>query len=150
MLGCWVTGMNDSWPSVWCSKYYFFFIISCKILCKNPFKLFIFIFYKITKLKIRSFECPKSIRNYEKKKTWNVNHLVDDSFVPSAQQTSILYSRLTEFISMYNNVNMYNDIYISWWLYFILQQRLTAELAKTKADIAKKSSYCYFSHCWVP
>ena len=28
-----------------------------------------------------------------------------------------------------------------------LQQPLTAALAKTKADIAKKSSYCYLSHC---
>ena len=27
-------------PSVWCSKYYSFFIISCRILCKNPFNLF--------------------------------------------------------------------------------------------------------------
>ena len=30
--------------SMCCSKYYFFFIISCKILCKNPFNLFISIF----------------------------------------------------------------------------------------------------------
>ena len=41
----------------------FVFIISCKILCKNPFNLF---FYNFTKIKIKSFECPKSIRNYEK------------------------------------------------------------------------------------
>ena len=27
-------------PSIWCSKYLFFFIISCKILCKNNFNSF--------------------------------------------------------------------------------------------------------------
>ena len=32
-------------------------IISCKILCKKPFNLF---FYNFTKIKIPSFECPKS------------------------------------------------------------------------------------------
>ena len=41
---------------------------------------------------------------------------------------------------------MYNNIYISWWVYFVtglnlvLQQPLTAALAKTKTDIVKKSS----------
>ena len=30
-LGTWV----NHWPCVWCSEYYFFFIISCKILRKN-------------------------------------------------------------------------------------------------------------------
>ena len=44
-------------------------------------------------------------------------------------------------------------MYISRWVYFVtalslvLQQGLIAVLAKTKADIAKKSSYCY-SSCW--
>ena len=41
----------------------FFFIISCKILCKNCSKLFHYFLI----IKIKSFECPKSIRNYEKK-----------------------------------------------------------------------------------
>ena len=46
-------------PSIWCSKtYFFFFTISCKILCKNNFNLF---FYKI-----KSLECSKSISNYKK------------------------------------------------------------------------------------
>ena len=48
-------------------------------------------------MKIKSFECPKSIGNYEKKKkNWNIKRLVDGSFVPSAQRTSVLYSRLTD------------------------------------------------------
>ena len=37
------------------------------ILCKNLFNLFFLLFYKITNMKIKSFECPKSIRNSEKK-----------------------------------------------------------------------------------
>ena len=35
-----------------------------------------------------------------KKNTWNVNCLVHSSFVPSAQQTSVLYSRLTDLYIM--------------------------------------------------
>ena len=71
---------------------FFFLIKSCKILCKNPLNLF---FYKMTKMKIKSFECPKSINDYEKN-TWKrkVRCLVNKLFVPSAQQTSILYCRL--------------------------------------------------------
>ena len=34
-------------------------------------------------MKIKSFECTKSIRNYEKKNTLNVRRLVVESFVPS-------------------------------------------------------------------
>ena len=37
----------------------FFYIISCKVLS--------IFFYNFTKIKRKSFECPKSIRNYEKK-----------------------------------------------------------------------------------
>ena len=33
-----------------------------------------------------------------KKNTWNVRRLVNKSFVPSAQRTSVLYCRLTDFI----------------------------------------------------
>ena len=60
------TGQLNHRPSVWCSKYYFFFIISWKILCKKPFNSFYYFFYKITKLKIKSFECPKSIKSIRK------------------------------------------------------------------------------------
>ena len=33
---------------------------------QKPFEI-ILLFYKITKMKIKSFECPKSIKNYKKK-----------------------------------------------------------------------------------
>ena len=45
----------------------------------------------------KSFECPKFMRNYSKKNTWNVRHFIDESFVPSAQRTKVLYCRLTDF-----------------------------------------------------
>ena len=37
-------------------------------------------------------------RFYEKNNTWNIRRLVDDLFVPSIQQTSVLYYRLTNFL----------------------------------------------------
>ena len=36
-------------------------------------------------MKIKSFECPKSIRNYKKNNAWNIRRLVDKSFVPANQ-----------------------------------------------------------------
>ena len=55
-------GQTTRRPSVWCSSIIFFFIKCCKILCKNPFNLsFDFL------TKIKSFKCPNSIRNCEKK-----------------------------------------------------------------------------------
>ena len=94
MLLRWDDGTNNSSTNRLMFQV-FFFIKSCKILCKNPFNYFFHSFYKITKMKIKSFECPKSIRNYEKN-TWNVRRLVDESFVPSAQRTSVLYCRLSD------------------------------------------------------
>ena len=50
--------------------------------------------------------------------------------------------------------NMYSNMYISWWVYFVtdlsyvLQQPATAGPAKTKTNIAKKSSHSY-SSCWL-
>ena len=61
-----------------------------------PFQSISLFFYKITKMKIKSFECPKSIRNYENN-TLNVRCLFEKSFVPLAKQTKILYYRLSNF-----------------------------------------------------
>ena len=63
---------------------------------QKPFQ-FLFLFLdKITKMKVKSFECPKSIRNY-KKNIWNVKSLVYDSSVLSDHRPRVLYSRLTDF-----------------------------------------------------
>ena len=64
MLGRWVDGTIVSSTKRLMFQVFFFFIKSGKIHCKN---LFISSFYKITKMRIKSLECPKSIRNYEKK-----------------------------------------------------------------------------------
>ena len=37
-----------------------FFIISCKILCKNPFNFFFHFLITLHKIKIKIFECPKT------------------------------------------------------------------------------------------
>ena len=41
--------------------------------------------YKFTKIKIKSFVCLNSIRNYEKNNAWNIRRLVDESFVLANQ-----------------------------------------------------------------
>ena len=84
-------------PSLQCSKHYFFFHnFSCKILCKNC-SIYLLIFYKFTKIRIKSFECPMSIKYYEKIDAWNIRRLVDKLFVTSTQRTSVLYCRLSDF-----------------------------------------------------
>ena len=64
---------------------------------QNPFQtLFQFVsssFYN----KIKSFECPKSMRNNEKNNAWNIRHLVDESSALASQRTSVSYCRLTDF-----------------------------------------------------
>ena len=74
-----------------------FFIISCRIVCKNRFNLFFIFFYKFTKIEIKSFQCLNSKRNYKKNNAWNIGHLVNDPFVSTNQLPSVLYCRLTNF-----------------------------------------------------
>ena len=95
----WTMGQTNRRQSVWCSKYYFFFMISCKILCKNPFNFFSYFFFKIKKIKIKSFDCPKSIKSIKRNNTWNIRLLVDNSFVPSSKQPSVIYCRLTDLMT---------------------------------------------------
>ena len=42
-------------------------------------------FFTFTKVKTKSFECLKSMRNYKKDNTWNIRHLVEELFGPSTQ-----------------------------------------------------------------
>ena len=64
---------------------------------QKSFQFIFLFFYNFTKIKIKSFECPKSISNYEKNNTWNIRRLVDELFVPSTQPASVLYWRLSDF-----------------------------------------------------
>ena len=41
---------------------------------------------KFTKLNIKSFEFPKSTRNYKKNNAWNIRRMVNDSFAPANQR----------------------------------------------------------------
>ena len=95
----WFAGTNDSSTKrlMFQVCIIFFFIIFCKILGKNRFNLFFNFFYKFTKIKMKSFEWPKSMRNYKKNNPWNIRRLVDESFVPANQRTSVLYWRLSDF-----------------------------------------------------
>ena len=90
----WTMGQTNRLLSVWRSNHYFFFHDFLQNSLQKSFQFIFLFFSKITKIKI---ECPKSIRNYEKKNTWNVRHLVNELFVPLAQQTSLLYCRLSDF-----------------------------------------------------
>ena len=95
----WADEINDSW-----TKRLMFFHKTLHNSLQKPFQFiilffFFFFFCKITKNKIKISECPKSIRNYEKRNTWQVRCLLDKLFVPPAQQTSELYCRLLDFSS---------------------------------------------------
>ena len=48
-------------------------------------------------IKIKSFECPWSIRNYDKNNAWLIRCLVDESFVPLTQRARVLHRRLSDF-----------------------------------------------------
>ena len=89
----WADGTNDLPTKRLMFQVFFFKQNLAKFFAKT---LLIFFSYKITSMKIKSFECTNSIRNYEKRKTWNVRRLVDESFVPPAPQTSVLYCRLLD------------------------------------------------------
>ena len=51
-------------------------------------------------MKIKSFKCPKSIKSIKRNNAWIIRLLVDDSFVPSSKQPSIIYCRLTNFTAV--------------------------------------------------
>ena len=97
MLVRWFAGTNDL-----STKRLMFQVLSFfhNFLQNSLQKLFQFIFlwiYEFTKIRIKSFECPKSIRNYKKNNAWNIRRLVDKSLVLANQRTSVLYCRLLDF-----------------------------------------------------
>ena len=85
----------------------FFSSFLAKFFAKILSIYFLIFFYKITKIK--SFEYPKSVKSI-KNNTWNIRLLVDDSFVPSSKQPSVLYCRLTDF----NSVLFVKDVEKCW------------------------------------
>ena len=65
-----------------------------------------------------------------KKNTWNIRRLVDESFVPSAQRTSVLYCRLTDFYICICRGQLYLtqfecqtwNSYLEWTLAYVRMQ----------------------------
>ena len=96
-LLCWFTGTNDSSTKRLMFQVLFFFHDFLQNSLQKWFQFIFLFFYKFTKIKTKSFECPKSIRNYKKNNASNIRRLVDESFVPANQQTSVLYCRLSDF-----------------------------------------------------
>ena len=76
----WVAGTKDSSTKRLMFQVLFFFHNFLQNSLQKSFQV-TFFSYKFTKIKINSFECPKSIRNYEKNIAWNIRRLVDESFV---------------------------------------------------------------------
>jgi hypothetical protein len=46
----------------------------------------------------RAGENSKFMRNYKKNNAWNIGRLVNESFVPANQRTTVLYCRLSDFV----------------------------------------------------
>ena len=87
------------WPSVWCSKYYFFHDFLQNSLQKYFQSIGLF-FLKNTKIKVKSFECPKSIKSLKKiilgtSDAWSTIRLSNRPSDPAW-----IYLRLTDFISL--------------------------------------------------
>ena len=92
-LGCLDDGTNES-----STKSLMFQV------CTISFTLFIdiehskLLFCNSIKKKLKGFFARNFARNHEKKNnTWTIRCLVDDSFVPSSKQPSVLYCKLTDF-----------------------------------------------------
>jgi hypothetical protein len=96
-------GRLDDWTKKPSSKrlmfqLLFFFHDFLQNSLQKFFQFIFLFFYKIsTKIKIKSFESPKSIKSIKKDNPWNIRLLVDDLFVPSSKQPSVIYCRLTDF-----------------------------------------------------
>ena len=91
-------GRMTHWPSIWCSKHYFF-IISCRL---RAFKTLYFYFCKIQKKKNKKISWNDFCKEFRKKllkqkNTLKIKHLIDESFVKGNQQISQLICRLLDF-----------------------------------------------------
>ena len=117
MLGCLDDGTNELSTKRLIIQVLFFFLQNS---LQNSFKK---PFHEITKIRIKSFGCPKSwrsvpietsmpkpIKSIKENKTWNIRPLVDDSFVSSSKQPSVIYCRLTDFTMAE----------AAWWLHKIM------------------------------
>ena len=96
MMGRLDDGTNESLIKRLMFQVLFFFHDFLQNSLQRSFQFTSLFFYIIRKIKIKSFECPKSIKSIRKNNTWNIRLLVDDLFVPSSKQPSVVYCRLTD------------------------------------------------------
>ena len=104
-------GQTTHRPSVWCSKYYFFFIISYRLRALKTLYFYICKVMKNKKINWKDF-CKEFRKNLWKKKILETS----DDWSPSrlAQWPSVLYWRLTDFKSMWLNIkNANNQPYVN-------------------------------------
>ena len=96
-LGRLYDGTNESLTKRLMFQALFFFHDFLQNSLQKSFQFIFLFFHKI--IKIKSFECPKSIKSIEKNNAWNIRLLDDNSLVPSFKQPSVIYCRLTDFWS---------------------------------------------------
>ena len=88
---CWFAGSLGQMtrrPSLWWSKYYFFFHNFLQNSFQKSFQFTFLFFYNFTKIRINSYETIMKKIMLGTSDAWSTSHL--------SQQTSILYCRLTD------------------------------------------------------
>jgi hypothetical protein len=106
-LGRWDYGSNNSSTKRLRFQVSFFFIISYRL---RPLKTtHYFRFCKVIKKwknELKEFLQRILQQIMKENNTWNIRHLVDESFGPSTKQPSVLYWRLTDFkLPIFRNGN---------------------------------------------
>ena len=108
---CLVTGLmgrTTHWPSVWCSKH-FFFIISYRF---RALKTLYFYFCKKNKRINWNNFCKEFCKKlWKKNNTWNIRRLVNESFVPVTQRIIL---KIVGFLFILNFHNAYLSIVTKW------------------------------------
>ena len=100
MLARWVAGTNDL-----LTKRLMFQVLCFKI---SLYTLFSFCNLKQNskKRELKGF-LHRILQDFMKKNNaWNIRRLVDETFVPSVQQTSVLYCRLSDFCTDDEHLNV--------------------------------------------
>ena len=103
-LGCLDDGTNES-----SSKSLMFQVLFCLYTFYRLGALKSLYFYFCNFIKNKKINWKDFCKEFRKKSwknnnTWNIRLLVDDSFVPSSKQPSVIYCRLTDFWSLHNFV----------------------------------------------
>ena len=78
----WTMGQTNRWPRVWCSKYYFFFLIFHRLSALKTLNFYFCNFIRKLENKLKGFWQRIWQEIMKKNNTLNIRCLVDDSFVP--------------------------------------------------------------------